>query len=63
VASRAKKKRSLIFGEVFSIAASSSGVEIDAAAGAAAVAVRGAEETTFGTRFVGEDIGAVASFE
>lgn len=35
---------------------------MDAAAGAAAVAVRGAEEITFGAPFVGEDIEAVTSF-
>ena len=57
-----EKKRSLIFGEVFSIAASSAGVENGATAGAAAVAARGADGPIFGTPFVGEDIEAVASF-
>ena len=40
-----EKKRSLIFAEVLSIAASSSGVDIGAAPGAAAVAAPGAAET------------------
>jgi len=58
-----EKKRSLIFGEVLSIADSRSGVDIGATAGAAAVAARGAAATIFGTTFVGEDIEAVASFD
>lgn len=53
-----EKKRSLIFGEVRSIAASRAGVEIGAGAGAAAAAVRGAEAGGFTTGFVGEDIEA-----
>jgi hypothetical protein len=57
-----EKNRSLIFGEVLSIAASRSGVDIGTAAGAAAAAARGAAATTFGTTFVGEDIEAVTSF-
>lgn len=57
-----QKRRSLIFDEVLNIAASNSGVETDAAAGAAAAAVRGPEEIIFGTPIVGEDIEAVASF-
>jgi hypothetical protein len=56
-----EKKRSLIFGELLSIAASSSGVDIGAAA-AVVAAVRGAEGAIFGRPFVGEDIEAVASF-
>jgi len=55
-----EKKRSLIFGELLSIAASSSGVDIGVAAVTADVG--GAEGVIFGTPFVGEDIGAVASF-
>ena len=51
-----EKKRSLILGEVLSIAASKAGVDMGAAAGAAAAAVRGAEEAVFATGFVGEDI-------
>ena len=53
-----EKKRSLIFDEVLSIAVSRSGVEMGAAAGAAAVAVLEGEKTGFGT-LVGEDIKAV----
>jgi len=53
-----EKKRSLIFDEVLSIAVSRSGVEMGAAAGAAAVAVLEGEKTGFG-RLVGEDIKAV----
>jgi hypothetical protein len=53
-----EKKRSLIFGEVLSIAANNVGVEIGAIAGAAAVAATGA---VLGTTLVGEDIGAVFS--
>src|SRR5882672_5284819 len=49
-----EKKRSLIFGEVLSIAVSRSGVDIGAAVVAA---VRGAEAAIFGRPFVGEDIG------
>jgi hypothetical protein len=60
------KKRSLIFDEVFSIAASSAGVENGAGAGAAAAAAalagRGAEEARFGAPFVGEDIEKVPPF-
>ena len=56
-----EKNRSLIFGEVLSIAASSSGVDIGEAA-AVVAAVRGAEAAIFGRPFVGEDIEAVASF-
>jgi hypothetical protein len=58
------KKRSLIFPEVFNIAASSAGVADGAGAGAAvaaALAGRGADGTIFGA-FAGEDIGAVTSF-
>src|SRR5580658_9978066 len=51
-----EKKRSLIFGEVLSIAANRAGVCMGAAAGAAAAAVRGAEEAGFVTGLVGEDI-------
>src|SRR5580698_700518 len=51
-----EKNRSLIFGEVLSIAASKAGVDMGAAAGAAAAAVRGAEEAVFATGFAGEDI-------
>src|SRR5579862_2324218 len=47
------KKRSLIFAEVLSIAASRAGVEIGAVAGAAAVA---APEATLGATFAGDDI-------
>jgi hypothetical protein len=50
-----EKKRSLIFGDVLSIAASRSGVEIGAGAGAAAVAL-GVAEAAFGVTG-GEDIG------
>jgi hypothetical protein len=50
-----EKKRSLIFAEVLSIAASKVGVEMGAAAGAAAAAVRGAEGA-FAAGLVGEDI-------
>jgi F0F1-type ATP synthase membrane subunit c/vacuolar-type H+-ATPase subunit K len=58
-----EKKRSLIFGEVLSIAANSSGVENGATAAAAVPAdARGAEGTTFGTTFVGEDIEGVPPF-
>src|SRR5258708_3806239 len=57
-----EKNRSLIFGEVLSIAASRSGVDIGAAAGAAAVPVRGAAATTFGATLVGEDIDVGPSF-
>jgi hypothetical protein len=51
-----EKKRSLIFADVRSIAASRAGVCMGAAAGAVAAAVRGAEEAVFATGFVGEDI-------
>lgn len=54
-----EKKRSLIFDEVLSIAASNSGVEIGAGAGVAAVAARGAAEAGLGTPTGGEDIGFV----
>src|SRR5580698_7424885 len=55
-----EKKRSLIFAEVLSIAASRAGVDMGAAAGAAAAAVRGTEAVAaiFATGFVGEDIEA-----
>src|SRR5258708_25056332 len=56
-----EKNRSLIFGEVLSIAARSSGVDIGAAAVAAAAAARGADGAIFGAPFVGEDIGSGAS--
>src|SRR5260221_14096683 len=58
-----EKNRSLIFGEVLSIAARSSGVDIGVAAVAAAAAARGADGAIFGAPFVGEDIGAVASLD
>ena len=48
-----EKKRSLIFGEVLNIAASSVGVVIGATAGVAAVAV---PEVELGTAVVGEDM-------
>src|SRR5580698_844346 len=51
-----EKKRSLIFGDTLSIAASRSGVEIGAAAGAAAAAVRGPEATIVGAGMIGKDI-------
>src|SRR5579863_9846856 len=54
-----EKKRSLILGEVFSIAASRVGVEIGATAGAAAVA---APVAALDTAVVGEDIKTMASF-
>src|ERR1700678_956017 len=54
-----EKKRSLIFGEVLSIAASRAGVDMGAAAGAAAAATRGAGEAAFANGFAGEDIEAV----
>jgi hypothetical protein len=59
-----EKKRSLIFGEVFSIAASRAGVEKGAATAAAApvaavLARPRVEGATFGTLFAVEDIGAV----
>jgi len=54
-----EKKRSLIFGEVLSIAASRAGMEIGAGAGAAAAAVPGEGEVMFATGFVREDIEAV----
>src|SRR5580704_5563337 len=50
-----EKKRSLIFGDTLSIAASRSGVEMGAAA-RAAVAVRGADATTLSAGLIGEDI-------
>ena len=52
-----EKKRSLIFADVLNIAASKAGVDMGAAAGAAAAAVPGAEEALFATGFAGEDIG------
>lgn len=61
-----EKKRSLIFGDAFNIAASRAGVEKGAGAGAAAAAealagrgVDGADGAIFGAVIVGEDIEAV----
>src|SRR5258708_39739288 len=53
-----EKNRSLIFGEVLSIAARSSGVDIGAAAVAAAAPGRVAGGAIFGAPFVGADRGA-----
>jgi hypothetical protein len=50
-----EKKRSLIFGDVLSIAASRSGVEIGAVAGARAAAL-GVTEVLLGVTVGGEDI-------
>src|SRR5271170_5883135 len=67
-----EKKRSLILGEAFSIAANSAGVENGAGAGATPVAAPALAEgapgweagaATFGATFVGEDITAVSSFK
>jgi hypothetical protein len=51
-----EKKRSLIFGEVLSIAANREEIEIGAGAEATAAVVRGSETLIFATGFVGEDI-------